>query len=204
MSLSTTIWPFTFLRPYRERRAFSTTVQSLANGRELRRPEFGDLGRLTVSSRVRLPYGSKTLADWIAFWTGIGGAASTFLLKAHHAAHKTQTLEAVGTGDGTTTAFALDKRYIDEATLLVYKDAVLQTLTTHYTFGGNETAPTITFVSAPAGAVAITATYDYYHPVRFVSDEIEPHDLHLTGSDATAIVEIEVDLVEIAPEAHVA
>lgn len=200
--MSVSVFPFSLMRPYRERRVFATSKQEMQNGRTLVRAEFGTYGRMTIQARARVPYGGQTLATWIAWWLARQGSYDPFLVKCHHAAHKTQTLEAVGTGDGSTTAFALDMRYIDESTLLVYKAGVLQTLTTHYTVSGNNTAPIVTFVAAPAGAAAITATYDYYHPMRHESDDVEPQDLHLTGADATAVVGFDLTLVETEPGAH--
>jgi len=66
--------------------------------------------------------------------------------------------------------FTLDKKHIDESTLLVYVNGVLQTLTTHYTVSLNNTTPTITFVTAPTNTYPVTATYEYYMPVRFDGD----------------------------------
>ena len=200
--MSTAVFPFTFLRPYRERRVMETTRLDMNNGKRLVRAEFGTYGRMTIDAKVRLPYGGQTLATWIAFWLARQGGYDSFLVKCHHTAHKTQTLEAVGTGPGTATVFLLDMKYVDASSLLVYKDAVLQTITTHYTFTLNNTAPTITFVSAPANGLPITATYDYYHPMRLEVDDLPPDDLHLTGVDATAIVGLDVPLVETEPGAH--
>lgn len=200
--MSTTVFGFQLIRPYRERRVHETTKHMLNAGRELTRAEFGDYGKLTVNARVRLNSTSgNTVGDWLTFVANHRGAYEQFLYKAKFAAHKMQTLEAVGTGNGSATAFALDMRYIDLSTLLVYKAAVLQTLTTHYTVSGNNTAPVVTFVSPPGGGEAITATYDYYTPVRLQDDDASGDVLHLLA-DATSIEDVPIQLVEIAPGAH--
>lgn len=204
--MSTTVWPFTLLRPYNERRVTETTRVALANGFESARSEFGaGKWRMYVDASLRLPYGGKTLADWISFITALDGSRDTFLFKCLYAANRTQTAEALGSGDGSTTAFALDMRYVDATTLQVFKAGVLQALTTHYTFSGNNTAPVVTFVSAPSGGQAVTATYDYYTPMRFAEGGDDPSIelLHDTGADATRIVRpVKLELVEEFPNAR--
>lgn len=202
--MSTAVWPFTMRRPYDERAIFNTTREGLANGYELRRAELGVYGQMRVAGRIMLPYGGQTAADLHSFLVAREGGADTFLYKCLHTRHRTSTAEALGTGDGSTVAFALDFRHVDASTLLVYKDGVLQTLTTHYTFGGNNSAPTVTFVAAPAGGLAITATYDYYYPVTLIEggDSGSFENLHLTGSDATTIVRHAVVMLEEYPGAH--
>lgn len=184
--MSTTVWPFTWARPYSERRSRLTTRLEGNTGIMVRRSEYGPHGLFLCTGRLVFPAGGKSIADWHEFIHAIEGGAESFLVKAHLSVHKTKTLESVGTGDGVTVAFALDCRYIDASTLLVYKDAVLQTLTTHYTVSGNNTAPIITFVSAPGNGLAITATYDYYYPVVLASDDAVPRDRNPTGVDATS------------------
>ena len=200
--MSTAVWPFTFLRPYREGFTHETTRLELNNGRELVRAELGTYGQFAIEGTIRLPYGGQTLAEWFAWWRARQGGYDSFLCKAHHAVHRTQTLEALGTGTGSLTTFALDMRHVDASTLLVYKAGVLQTLSTHYTVSGNNTAPLVTFLSAPSNGQAITATYDYYIPVRHTDDSILPRDRHLTGSDATAILDLTIRLRETEPGAH--
>lgn len=202
--MSTTVWPFTLLRPYKERETFETTRFALDGGHESRRPEFGTYGQMRVDARLRLPYASKTIADWTTFIRARQGAYDSFLYKCLQADHRTQTLEAVGTGNGSATAFALDMKHVDASTLLVYKAGVLQTLTTHYTFSGNDTVPVVTFLSAPSNGQAITATYDYYHPMTLIEggDDSNGEWLHDTGSDSTRIVEIAVTMLETYPGAR--
>jgi len=201
--MSTTVFPFTMQRPYREWFRHQTTIVEGNNGVETRRSEFGDFGRFTARFSLRLPMSSYTVKDWHDFVTDRQGSADTFLFKAREERNKTRTLEALGTGDGSTTVFALDMKHVDASTLLVYKAAVLQTITTHYTFTGNNTAPVVTFLAAPTGGQAITATYDFYYPVRFASDDIEPEDLYQTSAQATSIYRVSgVEILEEYPGAH--
>lgn len=200
--MSTTVFPFTLLRPYKERRVHDTTLYEIASGVTLRRAEY-TVGLLAVEASLRLPYGGQTAADWDSFLATHKGGYEEFLYKALR--WRTSTAEALGTGNGTTVAFALDYRYVDASTLLVYKAGVLQTLSTHYTFGGNNSAPVVTFLSAPTAGQAITATYDYYHPVRLAEggDDPDTEHLHDTGSDSTRIVQVRrIALLETAPGAH--
>lgn len=56
------------------------------------------------------------------------------------------------TGDGSTTAFTYNYRFLANADLKVYQEGVLKTLTTHYTVtgAGDPSGGTVTFVTAPA------------------------------------------------------
>lgn len=203
--MSTSIWPFTFHRLPRflETPVFKTRIAAGNEGADQRAAEFGDDYKLSVSGSLRLPQGSNTLATWLAFVEARLGRYDPFLYSPWSQRYRVVTLEAVGTGDGTTTAFALDSRYIDASTLLVYKAAVLQTLTTHYTFSGNNTAPLITFLSAPTGGQAITATYSRYFPMFLEDDGSEPVYLTSDAADATRKVRIDgIELMETAPGGH--
>jgi len=74
--------------------------------------------------------------------------------------------EAVGTGDGEDVEFTLNETPT-VGSVSVYKDDVLQTITTHYTISG----ATITFVAAPADETKITAKYT--HTISAISEYIE-------------------------------
>ena len=197
--MSNTVWSFGGVRPYVYPAMHETTVKDLNNGNESRRAELGTYGRYRVRFRVRLPYASETNETFQAFLRARQGANDQFLFKDRKTLlYYKSTLEAVGTGTGSQTAFPLDFKHIDESTLLVYKDAVLQTLTTHYTVGTNNTVPTINFVSAPAGGVVVTATYEFYMPVRFAGDPAQGEWL---GGDSNFGTDV-VELVEVKAGAH--
>lgn len=65
--------------------------------------------------------------------------------------------EVVGTGDGVTTVFTLDNVPIKPDSQAVYVAGELKTEGVDYTIV--DATGTITFTVAPAGAAAITATY---------------------------------------------
>jgi hypothetical protein len=67
--------------------------------------------------------------------------------------------EAVGTGDGETTEFALDHSPVQWGTVSVTVDSAAVTEGTDYAV--DYTAGTLQFVSAPASEKAIVATYTY-------------------------------------------
>lgn len=199
--MSVVVFPYPVIRPYSYPPHHSTTRQELNNGNNVVRAELPSYGQYRVKLRIRLPdsTGTYTNETWQAFLRSRQGAKDPFLFKDRLTAlFHTQTLEAVGTGDGVTTALPLDMVYVDASTLLVYKDGVLKALTSDYTFSGNNSAPVITFNSAPANGVVITATYDFYMPVLFAVDP--PQGTYLGG--AANFGEIDVELVEVSPGAH--
>lgn len=91
------------------------------------------------------------------------------------------TAQLFGVGNGSTTQFQLTRTFggfaeavfeIDStvAAPLLYKNAVLQTVGTHYTIGATGV---VTWVTAPAGGVSLTWTGSFYRRVRFERDEAE-------------------------------
>lgn len=203
--MSNVVFPFTVSRPYAERRVVSTAGRELGGGLVVRRDEFGSPGwRFAARFKVSLPRGGQTIDDWDDFVEARLGA-DTFLFQAHRTQNKTVTDEAVGTGDGSTVVFALDKKHIDSTSLVVKVAGATQTGGgTDYTFSGNNTAPIVTFEagSTPSGGQAVTATYDFYYPVYFVDDDM-PVELRAGGTtSATIRHDIGVRIAELYPGAH--
>lgn len=112
-------------------------------------------------------------------------------------------LEPLGAGTGALTTFQLVKtysagfnpyvraiRHIKTGTLSVYVNGVLQTLTTHYTVNATGL---VTFVSAPGSGLVVTASYEFYVPVRFEGDrfvsivDYQPQMDIISVEDLTAI-----------------
>jgi uncharacterized protein (TIGR02217 family) len=106
------------------------------------------------------------------------------------------TNQAIATGDGSTTAFQLKRTQgislpgggstepvyaPGPSVALVYLNGVPQSLSSYsvtqanLTTGGKlaNTSGLLTFVAPPASGVAITATFNYYWPVRFADDNID-------------------------------
>ena len=102
------------------------------------------------------------------------------------------TDQAIGTGDGTTTAFQLVKRYTSGAQSWTRAIAKPMTGTVRIALGGVEqlsgwTVDTatglVTFGAAPGAGVAITAGFEFDVPVRFDTDVLDVTlDLERLGS----------------------
>jgi uncharacterized protein (TIGR02217 family) len=89
--------------------------------------------------------------------------------------------QLLGVGNGSTTAFQLVKKYTSggvtetrvitkpvAGTTLLYKDSVLQTSGVSV----NATTGVVTFSSAPANGVIISADFEFDVPVRFDTDRL--------------------------------
>lgn len=85
------------------------------------------------------------------------------------------TLRKSFTGDGSTTAFSFDKRFLADADLKVYQEGTLKTITTHYTVtgAGNSGGGTVTFLTAPAVDDEIV----------IINDPANTQSLDLVGND---------------------
>jgi uncharacterized protein (TIGR02217 family) len=88
------------------------------------------------------------------------------------------TAQSFGTGNGTTVAFELVRSYGSfiepvggASSVQVYKNGVLQTLTTDYTISTDTRV--ITFTTAPAALDALTWTGTFYYRVRFSNDKLQ-------------------------------
>ncbi len=194
---------------------FNTDVIVGANGREVRNANWQD-GLWKFNAAL----GIKNRADaylLYTFFLNCRGRETSFLLtdKNDFAIPQSgSTAQNIGTGDGSTTTFQITKKYVDSigttytrnitrpsattSDLVVYKNGVLQTHTTHYTY--STTTGIITFVSAPTAGHAITITLaKFYVPCRFESDEL-PLDMILywldNGSPYSQSEMPEIGLVE--------
>jgi len=111
------------------------------------------------------------------------------------------TDQAIGTGDGTTTIFQLVKAYSSGAqtwtrtitkpvagTVTVARNGIVQVSG----WSVDTTTGQITFTTAPANGVTITAGFEFDVPVRFDTDRLDvTHDIERLGS-ITSIPLIEV------------
>lgn len=178
--MSNEIFPFKFAEGADEGFSHQTEVYRMGGGRKVRAALLSSAGEYGIAGDLFLPQGAYTYDDFVAFAHARRDAYDSFLFKPVSEEHGKSVLEAVGTGDASEQDFPLDFRYVDTSTLLVYKDAVLQTISTHYTLqdpaGGayalGDDGLQIHFNSAPGGGVAITATYWYYVPVHFLQDQV--------------------------------
>ena len=182
-----------------------TTIVTLASGFEERNAIWADSRR-----RFDAGYGIKSLNDLhgvIAFFEARLGRLHGFRWKdradfksvAPQATVDAQDC-ALGTGDGTTTAFQLVKTYSSGSqtyartikkpvagTLKVALDGTGQTETTD--FNVDNTTGIISFVTAPGAGVAVTAGFEFDVPVRFDSDRL---DLDVASFQAGAIPSIPI------------
>lgn len=132
--------------------------------------------QFVAEGTVQLPdnAGNKP-SDFWTFWDARQGRVDTFLFKAKYAYNFLIDAESLGTATGATAGetFTPSMKYVhhtdfaESATTLVVKSGgVVQVLTTDYTVTLNGTTPTVT-TTASFDAGAVTATYEFWTPVRF-------------------------------------
>ena len=113
--------------------------------------------------------------------------------------------QVIGTGDGTSTKFNLQKAYTSgsetywrpikkavESTVLVAVADIPQTHGTDYVF--DATIGEITFVTAPLAGETVSAGFEFDVPVRFDSDSIETN---ISSFNAGAIPDVPVVEVRV-------
>ena len=109
--------------------------------------------------------------------------------------------QAIGTGDGATTAFQLMKTYISGPASWVRKIAKPVDGTVRVAVAGVEqtsgiiidaTTGLVTFASAPAAGAAITAGYEFDTPVRFDTDALSINLASFAAGEIPSIPIVEV------------
>lgn len=154
---------------------YSTTIIETAGGHEQRNVNWSrPCGRWDIAHNIKTP---ADMAELVAFFRNRQGRATGFRLKdwMDFAAEGAD----IGTGDGTTTEFQLQKAYSDGAfsvarqitkpvagTVKVYLDGVEQASG----WSVDTTTGVVTFDTAPAEDVAVTADFEFDVPVRFDVD----------------------------------
>jgi uncharacterized protein (TIGR02217 family) len=197
MSFHEVRFPDTISRGARGGPERRTQVVELASGDEERNASWANSRR-----RYDVAYGIRRaddLAAVVAFFEARNGRLHGFRFK-DWADYKssppsqpvTATDQPLGTGDGTTTAFPLVKRYASGAQvwLRVITKPVAGTL--RLALGGVEqvsgwaldpTSGFVTFSTAPPPGTAITAGFEFDVPVRFDTDTLDVTlDLERLGS----------------------
>lgn len=185
-----------------------TQIVELASGAEERNASWANSRR-----RYDVAYGIRRaddLAAVVAFFEARNGRLYGFRFK-DWADFKSclpsqlpgPTDQAIGTGDGSTTQFQLTKRYSSGAqswTRLIAKPVagtVTVALNGTPQASGWSVSPTtglITFATAPAAGVALTAGFEFDVPVRFDTDTLDiTLDLERLGSIPS------IPLTEIRP-----
>lgn len=148
---------------------FRTITTDLETGAESRRSLW-----ISPKRRLRLVYNALTLDDVSRIWNfhqRMKGAFSSF---AFQFSHKEEWLEEyIGKGDGAKTIWKLPVYSYEW--LKIYKNEILQTLTTHYTISTDSDGfKQVTFVTAPAIDDVITIDFRGVPQIvaRFTEDEI--------------------------------
>ena len=158
---------------------FSTIIHKAASGYEYRSAlmvyplyQFG-----LKYDVLRDNTANNELKTLLGFFNSRKGSFDSFLFT--DPSDYTVTAEALGTGNGSNKIFQLVRNYggfvepvntVNSAPL-IYVNGVLKTLTTDYTISSTGL---VTFVAAPANALAVTWTGTYYYRCRFLSDSISP------------------------------
>ncbi|MFN4100470.1 MAG: TIGR02217 family protein [Pararhodobacter sp.] len=177
-----------------------TQVVELASGDEERNASWANSRR-----RYDVAYGIRRaddLAAVVAFFEARNGRLHGFRFK-DWADHKSclpsgtpsPLDQPLGTGDGVRTAFQLAKRYASG--LQSWTRAIAKPVagTVRFALGGTEqlsgwsvdtTTGVVTFGSAPAAGVPVTAGFEFDTPVRFDTDTLDVTlDLERLGSIAS-------------------
>lgn len=166
----------------------------------LHQPVLRDLRAAHLGLRGQA-YGFR-FKDWSEFWFSDDGTPDSPIATPHQ----------FGTGNGTATAFQLKKTYTFATgfsyeqtivkpvasvpgdsrgnTISIYKNGVLQTLTTDYTI--DYQTGIVTFTSAPTNGHALTVTGEFDFPATFGSDWFNPQigDAITAASHSFEIVEL--------------
>lgn len=152
---------------------FNNITHSPATGRDIRIALYAQPVFEFSLSNAWLTKADKD--SLIGFFMARSGGFDSFLYSDEDC---TVTAEYFGTGDGTMTAFQLQKVVGSSlsmvqnlaSTPLIYKDAVLQTVGTHYTVSSTGL---VSFVTPPANGAVLTWTGSCYYRCVFLSDDLE-------------------------------
>ncbi len=156
---------------------YATDVVIASSGYEQR-----NVNWVEARARYNVAHGVKTktqLDALIAFFRARKGRAYGFRFKDW--TDYQATGESLGTGNGVKTQFQLIKNYVSGAvtetrtitkpvsgSVQVYKNAVLQSSGVSV----DTTTGVVTFTTAPASGVVVTASYQFDVPVRFDADRL--------------------------------
>ncbi|HWG06065.1 MAG TPA: DUF2460 domain-containing protein [Beijerinckiaceae bacterium] len=169
-----------------KRPIFLTRVASHVSGREVRDALYAHtlyeyelvFNALTSSGSDFATLGANSLQELMGFFLTMQGQLGTFLYD--DPSDNAATAQALGTGDGATTTFSFVRTLGTFAepvgwvtgTPTIYLNGAAQTS------GYAITPPnTLTFTSAPASGVAISADFTYAFQCRFLDDTMDFENL---------------------------
>ena len=162
-----------------KRPTFSTRVASHVSAREVRRSNFAqalyefELTYDALASAGFIGVGSSSLQTLMGFYLTCQGQLGTFLYT--DPTDSVARGQAIGTGDGTTTSFTLQRTiggYTEPVGWVTSLSAVYLGGTAQAASATTLAAPnTLTFVTAPAAGTAITSDFAYAFVCRFLDDQ---------------------------------
>lgn len=179
---------------------FNTTVLELYSGYEQRNVNWSK-----TRGKWDIGYGLRDRADMdtvIAFFYARQGKAYGFRFK-DWTDYEIDSIQSIGTGDGSTTEFQIYKRYssggyyydrdiykLVSGTTKVYKDSVQQTVN----FSVDDDTGIVTFAIAPSVGEDIGVICEFDVPVRFDIDylPVNAYGIELESIRGIDIVEIRV------------
>jgi uncharacterized protein (TIGR02217 family) len=177
--------------------SYDTEVVAMASGHEQR-----NINWSAARARYNVAHGVKTPAQLealIAFFRARKGRAYGFRFKdwSDYAA----AAQLIGTGNGGTTAFQLVKTYesggvvesrvitrpVAESVRLYFNDVAQAS-----GWSVDDESGVVSFASAPAGGVSITADFEFDVPVRFDTDRLSARldDYGVHSWNDIALVEV--------------
>lgn len=166
-----------------------TTTEKLATVKTFHRARQGAL----------LGFRFLDFTDWNSSASGVAGKPG--------AGTTTPTDQGLGTGDGTTVNFQLRKVYVDGSDQYVRTIIKPVAGTTKVALDGvnqaanwavNTTNGVVTFDTAPANGVSVTAGFEFHVPVRFGETSDDWLAARLQGNDVANLNGLE--LLELTPD----
>jgi uncharacterized protein (TIGR02217 family) len=165
----------------RKRPSFSTRIAKHVSGREVRSPFYSsslyefELVFDGLDSNGSFPgLGTNSLQTLMSLYLQCQGSYGSFLYT--DPTDSSATVQLLGTGNGTRTAFTFQRMLGSTIEPVSYVTSVANV----YLNGVNQAsgwtfaAPrTLTFTSAPGSGVAVTATFNFAFECRFLEDQAE-------------------------------
>ena len=174
---------------------YKTTVFEATSGAEQR-------NSLWVNGRIAMNVGTGITTDVelskvISHFRNMKGRAYAFRIRDW--SDYTLTNEIIGTGDGSTTAFQITKKYIDGSSTYTRTINLIVPGTISVTVGGTANTDfnldvdtgVITFTSAPAASADIAVTCEFDIKARYDTDVLEMNlQAYKLGSSTINIIEV--------------
>lgn len=159
---------------------FKTRTQASISGKEVRIADWS-APRYTYELTyefLRQTTGYNELKTLQSFYLLRQGGFDTFLYD--DIDDDTAVAQGIGVGDGVNKSFQLIRSYSGWVDVILAPNAIstvylngIVTAGGNYTvsqYGASNTPGIITFITAPAAGVVVTATFSFYFPCRFVDD----------------------------------